>query len=243
MQQTGGQISPDGYWMWNGTQWVPNPYRAVAAPVFIPYESGRYRANVASILVASNVLGVVLITATNLTIDLMPNPNDQQSLVIGAMALISLPVFYGTLIGAAVCYAMWLHRVIRNMPALGSPDPRWTPARAVTYCFIPIATLFFPVWAVLDAWRGGDASRRWLDRNARRTLRAPALITGWWSAWLIGGYALNIGSRVTGSGGAFFDLLGALGLCVAAWLCILVIRDVTARQERKNGLIAAGQLA
>jgi hypothetical protein len=39
------------------------------------------------------------------------------------------------------------------------------------------------------------------------------------------------------------DLVGSIVLIAAAALAILTIRDVTARQDRKNELIVTGQLA
>jgi hypothetical protein len=39
------------------------------------------------------------------------------------------------------------------------------------------------------------------------------------------------------------SVLGSLVLAAAAALAILVVREVTARQDRKNELIATGQLA
>ena len=243
MQQQSGQISPDGYWMWNGAQWVPNPYRpAPAPPPAAPYESAGPRAGTASILVLSSIAGIVLLTAANLVIDLIPNPDDNQSLIVGLLSLVALVVWLGTLIGAVVFFCMWLHRVVRNMPALGSPDPRWSPARAVVYCFIPFILLVHPLWSVLDAWRGADASRRWLDQGTRRMLRAPSLIVGWWAAWLIGSFVLNISSRMSGGIAVALDVVGATSQIAAAVLCVMVIRAVTARQERKNQLIAGGQL-
>ena len=242
MQQT-GQISPDGYWMWDGTQWVPNPHRPVAAPpAAAPYESPASRAGIASILLYSNIAGILFLMVDGVLIDLLPNPTDAQSIVIGLWSLVTIVVWGGTLIAAIVFFCMWLHRVVRNMPALGAPDPRWSPARSVVYCFIPFVMWVHPLWSVLDAWRGADTSRRWLDRTARRTIPPPQLMVWWWAAWLIGSYVLNIGSRLNGGVAAALDVLGGIGQMAAAVLCVMVIRDVTARQERKNQLIASGQL-
>ncbi|HSS62258.1 MAG TPA: DUF4328 domain-containing protein [Candidatus Limnocylindrales bacterium] len=237
-----GQISTDGYWMWNGTEWVPNPYGPAAAPPSAPYESAGFRAGVTTILVAATIPGLVLLTSVDLAIDFIPAPNDQQSLLIGLAALLAVVLWIGALIGAAVFFCMWLHRTVRNMPALGAPDPRWSPARAVVYCFIPIVSWFHPLWSVLDAWRGADASQRWLALPSRRRIPAPTLIVVWWASWLVGIFFGNIGSRMTGPSAAVLDVIGGVALAVAAVLCILVVRDVTARQERKNQLIVTGQL-
>lgn len=240
-EQTTGQFSPDGYWMWNGAQWVPNPYRPVAAPApTVPYESPGSRAGIAAILIYSSIAGIVLLTVANVAIDLTPNASD--NLTVSALALVAFLVWLGTLVGAIVFFCMWLHRVIRNMPSLGAPDPRWSPARAVVYCFIPFVFWVHPLWSVLDAWRGADTSRRWLDRGTRRTLRAPGLFVAWWASWLIGNYTSNIGARYNGSPGAVLDVIGSVGQIIAAVLVVMVIREVTARQERKNELITSGQL-
>lgn len=241
--QPAGQISPDGYWMWNGTEWVPNPYRPRAsAPSASPYESARFRAGVVTILLVATIPGALLLTAADLAIDLVPNPNDQQSLVIGLLALLAIVVWFGALIGATVFFCMWLHRVIRNMPVLGSPDPHWSPNRAVVYCFIPIVSWFHPMRSVLDAWRASDSSQRWLPQGSRRAISAPVLIVVWWTSWLIGIFAGNIGLRMSGVGAAVFDVVAGIGLISAAVFCLLIVRDLTDRQDRKQALIASGQL-
>lgn len=240
-EQTTGQVSPDGYWMWNGTQWVPNPYRPVAAPPpTVPYESAGARAGFAMIVLYASIAGIVLLAAANIVSDVVPNPSD--NLAVGALALVALLVWLGTYIAAIVFFCMWLHRVVRNMPSLGAPDPRWSPARAVVYCFIPILNWFHPLWSVLDAWRGADSSRRWLDQGTRRTLRAPQIFVWWWVAWLGGNYVANIGSRFNGTAGVVLDAIGGAGQVAAAMVVVMVIRQVTARQERKNELITSGQL-
>jgi uncharacterized protein DUF4328 len=244
VQQQAGQISPDGYWMWNGAEWVPNPYRPVPAPpVSVPYGSAASRATVTSILLAVNIAGTVLFTIATVIDDLNPSPGDEQTAaVIAVLTLLAVVVWFATFIACIVFFSMWLHRVVRNMPQLGAPDPRWSPARSVVYCFIPILNLVHPLWSVLDAWRGAAASRRWLDKPSRRAIRPPLLFAGWWTTWLVGNYSFNISARLSGTAAAIFDVVGGMGICVAAALCILIVRDVTARQERKSQLIASGQL-
>jgi Domain of unknown function (DUF4328) len=80
-------------------------------------------------------------------------------------------------------------------------------------------------------------------------MKVPGLIIGWWSLWLIGNLLSNAGTRLTGpdSGtvatGDALIIVGTLLLIGAAVLAVLVVRAVTARQDRKNELIASGQLA
>ncbi len=174
---------------------------------------------------------------------------DTYTIGLGLVALLFLVLYYGSLVPAVVFFSMWLHRVIRNMPALGSLDPRWSPAGAVGRCFIPIMNWFHPLYGTLDAWRGSEPGRRYLNRLDRRAVRPPWLIAGWWALWLGGGLVLTISNLLmsskdagTETSGALVGVAGFLLLTGAAVLAVLVVRDVTARQERKNQLIATGQL-
>lgn len=241
MQQQTGQFSPDGYWMWNGTQWVPNPYRTLAAPpAAAPYQPADFRAFVTSVLLVANIVGVVLLTVAIVVGDLSSAAS--SNLLFSFFVLFAVLAWFGTLIPAIVFFCMWLHRVVRNMPALGAPDPRWSPARSVVFCFIPIVNWFHPLWSTLDAWRGADASRRWIDQGSRKAIRPPVLFATWWATWLIGNYAFNISARLSGAAAALFDVLAGACLVVAALLCMRMVREVTARQELKNQLIASGRL-
>lgn len=226
--------------MWNGTQWVPNPYRpAPMPPMAAPYESAAARAGIASIFMYVSIAGTVLLVVASVAIDLVTDPNN---LGVGLLSLLAFIVWIGTFVAAIVFFCMWLHRVVRNMPSLGAPDPRWSPARAVVYCFIPFIWFIHPLFSVLDAWRGADTSRRWLDQGTRRTLRTPQLLVAWWVAWLGGSFLSNIGGRFTGPVGVVFDVTGGVAQIVAVVLVVMVIRQLTARQDQKNELITSGQL-
>jgi hypothetical protein len=47
---------------------------------------------------------------------------------------------------------------------------------------------------------------------------------------------------MTGGIAVVLDVVGAVGQIAAAALCVMVIREVTSRQELKNQLIASGRL-
>jgi hypothetical protein len=256
MAQQVGQISPDGKWLWNGTEWVPHSVvpAAVAPPPVPwarPYESAHQRATLATIFLLASIVGWLVLGGFNVLVagaGLLTATDTQESLIVVG-ALVSLLVYFGTLIPAIVFFCMWLHRVVRNMPALGSWDPRWSPAGAVGRCFIPFLNLAHPMSGTLEAWRGSDSSRRWINVAERKAMKVPGLIIGWWSLWLIGNLLSNIGTRLTGpaSGtvatGDALIIVGTLLLIGSAVLAVLVVRAVTARQDRKNELIATGQLA
>lgn len=253
MQQA-GQVSADGYWLWNGAEWVPNPYRPAASePWLQPYVSAQFRATMVTVFIAANLIGVLLFIVFD-GLDVIHveqgSPKDTFFLLEGFVALLAVFAYYATFIPAIVFYCMWLHRVVRNMPSLGSIDPRWTPAGAVGRCFIPFLNLLHPVLSVLDAWRGSLPERRWTDLRTRRSLRAPVLIVAWWTTflvcrlvgWIGFGFqqADDVNSKLVGIA---IDVVSQGLLVTAAVLAILVVRRLTARQERKQELIASGQLA
>jgi hypothetical protein len=253
--QQAGQLSPDGRWLWNGAEWIPHTPVAVA-PVVVTwarsYDSARFRATVVTVLLLANVAALLIgiffdsvLFASGADTTAL---SDSQSVAIGLLALTYLVTFYGTFIPSIVLFCMWLHRVVRNMPALGSWDARWSPAGAVGRCFIPFLNLAHPMSGTLEAWRSSDPTQRWANVVSRKRMSPPALIVGWWAAWLIGGLLSRVSFQLGRSNdpaqvatSALVDLVSAVLLIAAAVLAVLVVRDVTARQDHKNALITAGQ--
>ena len=257
MAQHAGQVSPDGLWIWNGSQWVPNPPPA-APPALAawarPFESASYRATFLTILLLSNAAALVIgIIFDTVFIAFGGNPaalSGGQALAVALLGAAYVVTYYGTLIPSIVLFCMWLHRVVRNMPALGSWDARWSPSGAVWRCFIPFLNLVHPMLGTLEAWRASDPAHRWANLAARRAIRPPWLIVAWWTAWLLRGIATSISLQLGRSGdpglttaSTWFDLLSAVLEIAAAAAAILVVREVTARENRKNELIQTGQLA
>jgi hypothetical protein len=247
MAQPPAQVSPDQQWAWNGTQWVPNAPTAPASnqPSWArAYEPAGSLARWAVLLIVANLASEVLLTlALVVGVDFAPaSPDDTQALVLGVLLLTAIAAYVGTFIPAVVLFCMWLHRAVGNMPALGSPDARWSPAGAVGRCFIPFLNLAHPLLGALDAWRGADASGRHLDLVARKRLRAPGVMVGWWALWLIAAYLGRASSEVTGSSGAVLDALAGAASVAAGVLAILVVQRLTARQELKHQLIETGRL-
>jgi hypothetical protein len=190
-------------WYWDGVRWVPYRQPVAGMPLSRPFESARLRATILTICLAANAFGIVLLALFNLLViaagGVTNTTNDTQTLLVGLVALLAIVVYFGSFIVTIVFFCMWDHRVVRNMPALGSPDPRWSPAGAVGRCFIPFLNLLHPYWSVLDAWRGADPTLRWSDRPARQRIGAPRLLAGWWACWLIGSWTSNISGRLSNS--------------------------------------------
>ena len=250
-------MSPDFNWTWNGTEWVPSQAPTLP-PLGVawarPYESAGFRATAVTIFLLANAaalfIGIVFdLVLVSLGADLT-RATEEQALAVGLLALVYLVILYGTYVPCVVLFCMWLHRVVRNMPALGSSDARWSPSGAVWRSFIPIFSWFHPLMSTLDAWRASNPSRRFIDVRTRRAIGVPMLFAGWWALWLIGNFSGSVGLSLANNDN--FDLftfgtgihgLGNVLLIVAAGLAIMVVREVTQRQDRKNELITTGQLA
>jgi hypothetical protein len=255
MAQQVGHVSPDGRWLWNGSQWIPNV--PVAAPQSTgtwarPYESARARARLVRVFLAANIVGLVIGIVYNLVVIAIGHKNwtDTQAVIVVLVALAFLVTYLGTSVPAIVFFCMWLHRVVRNMPALGALDPRWSPAGAVGRCFIPFLNLIHPMSGTLEAWRGSESSRRWINVGERKAMRVPGLVSGWWALWLIGWFLSTISIRMSNSSdattaatGDWIEVFSSVVTIGAAILAGIVVREVTDRQDRKNDLIVSGQLA
>jgi hypothetical protein len=120
-------------------------------------------------------------------------------------------------IGAALLgglfFLMWVYAAHKNLPALGTPHPQFTPGWAVGWFFIPIMNFFKPCQAIMELAEGSDpgrvaeaaALRRFSERAAGgsslfqksaemelrelggRTPKGTALIVVWW-VWRIAGF-------------------------------------------------------
>jgi hypothetical protein len=257
MAQQAGQLSPDGKWVWNGAQWVPYaPIPTLAAQVTWAqaFESASFRATFVTIFFLANaaalVMGVILDIVFISSDAALATLSSTEFLPVDLANLIYASVYYGTLIPSVVFFCLWLHRAVRNMPALGAWDARWSPAGAVGRSFIPFLNFAHPMSGTLEAWRASDPTRRWIDVLARKRMGPPALIVMWWMAWIVGGLVSRISFRMAFSKdpgtltmATWLDLLSSVLLIAAAGLAILVVREVTARQNHKNELIVTGQLA
>lgn len=247
-----GQLSSDGLWVWNGAQWVPNPRAAASAPVR-PYESAGFRALFVVLCLGINVFGIVMLLVVDLayiaTGGDITSAGDAVTIGLGLFALGTLIVYYGSLIASAVVFCMWLHRVVRNMRALGAPDPRWSPAGAVGRCFIPFLNFVHPYLSIVDAWKASDPSTLRADQSMRNVRPVAGAVMAWWLTWWAGRAVSIFSNRMINSSdtgtvvtGAVIDLVANATLIVAAGLAILVVRRLTSRQDVKQDLIATGRL-
>jgi hypothetical protein len=246
-------VSPDGRWVWNGPQWVPNTQAQVAL-LPKPYESARFRSTFVVIFLALNGLALLLSCIVDVAfVAVGGNLNaagDTVAIGIGVFSLFVLLLLYGSWIPGIVLFCMWLHRIVRNLPWIGAPDPRWTPGGAVGRCFIPGLNFVHPFFSVIDVWKASDPTTARADQPIRNSRPVAPLIAAWWGTY-IGGRVVSIfSSRLVNSPdagtvvvGAFIDIFANVVVAAAAVLAIFMVRQVTARQDAKRDLMTSGRLA
>jgi hypothetical protein len=181
-------------------------------------------------------VGIAQLAAPDLKILEGENDGSSMWLMLQSLGLLlRLPLY----IFAVVIFLVWLYRSSSNLGALRTRTQEFSPGWAVGWWFIPIASLFRPFQAVREIWSQSDpefdASLGFAPQN---TGGAPAYMSFWWFFWLTSNFALNITGRVFDPddlrtvypSGVLFTITGVLSFA-AAILLIMVVRDITTRQE------------
>jgi hypothetical protein len=168
--------------------------------------------------------------------------NDLLLLLVGLGALV-------VYISLVVAFLLWLHRVSKNVPALGNARSKveYTPGWAVGWFFIPFANLVMPYKAVREVWDKSDPAIKYEDDIMFTPPGSATLVLGWWIAWVASNVLSNISWRLMGDstpGTANFvagvDIIADASGIIAAVLAILVVRDIDRRQsERARHVIYA----
>lgn len=125
---------------------------AVTNRATIPYHSAALFALVASILIlAVAAMGIVILIASldsaaivREQITIVINGGTVNEAAIDAQdAALTTPslIRFVLLVAAVIAFAIWLNRVISNIPALGGGQPKTTPMQALIYPVIPIWNL------------------------------------------------------------------------------------------------------
>jgi hypothetical protein len=171
------------------------------------------------LMTAADLLAVGMKTAGPLASD----QKDFLDLAQGVPALLYIVALAVTI----VAFCMWLHRLYRNLPALGASGLRYSPRWAVGAWFIPILNLWRPYQIVREAWQQlAPAGQAW------------DLLKVWWGLWLISNYVDNFVVRqnfVNGAGNDALDAASNVVDAIAAAAAIMVVMRLTAWQRQKAG--------
>jgi len=114
------------------------------------------------------------------------------------------------LLPTIVVWCIWQHRAQRNATELAGGGLRFTPAMAVAWWFIPIASLWKPFQAMRELWRASHGPA-WVSDPTW------VVLGWWWATWLL--------SFLSGTG----DGTGTLGASAQAPLSVsdMLTRDTS----------------
>ncbi|MFC8715955.1 DUF4328 domain-containing protein [Kitasatospora sp. NPDC057198] len=121
-------------------------------------------------------------------------------------------------LGAVVGFLLWFRRSRLNAEFLAPGSWRYSAGFAVGAWFVPLVMWWIPRRIALDIWRASPpATGAWV-------------VDAWWAAWVGNAFctvlAQQFGERFYG-----YTLLGQAGYVAAAVLVVVMIRQVSARQE------------
>ena len=207
------------------------------APEFV---SARPQARLAvAVLIANIVAGGLAMVAYGvfIAIELAVTLDDSSVQLANYVVAVLLAIYYVTTLLALTTFGIWLHRIATNMPGLGADDVRFRPGSGA---------YLHPAATAIDAWKGATTDQLRTSRQDRWYMKAPYYYRVWWQLPIGGALLWAYISRRAPSPIPFVPSMNVISLALfvaTAALTILVIRQVTARQDRKQELILTGRLA
>jgi hypothetical protein len=159
--------------------------------------------------------------------------DDGYGLALAGGALMGLLVWVATFVLAAVFFGIWIHRAAKNLPALGATYLQFTPGWCVGWFYVPIMSLFKPYQAMREIWQQSEPDADATPVYGVMPSNGTPLMPLWWGAWLGSAVAFNVSGRMTEMSAITKVALVASALQVVAGIaCVLLMRQVAARQER-----------
>ena len=155
---------------------------------------------------------------------------------------------FAALVTTGIAFIAWFFRAYVNIERLGARGLRATKGWSIGVWFIPLVNLIRPKQLMDDIWRASDPALPAGEVRDWQRAAVPGLLSGWWAAFLITGFASNIagGMRDIAETAAARRSAGQIamitdaGMIAAAVLAVLVIRAVTSRQESRAARVDSG---
>jgi len=182
----------------------------------------------------SVLLGLGQMLSPDFIVDL-DGPYSFWLLAQSFVATANLPVYALT----AIFFLIWLNKANKNLTPLGADYLEFSSGWAVGWWFVPFANLVKPFQVVREVWRESDPEiEEGTGFLSNVASGAPGYMALWWGLWIVSNIFNNIAARASEASstesiqlsGAVFAASGATGVA-AAVLAIMVVRDITQRQE------------
>ncbi|MBI5624012.1 MAG: DUF4328 domain-containing protein [Elusimicrobia bacterium] len=146
------------------------------------------------------------------------------------------------LAATAAVFCAWAYRANANCRALGASGMTFTPGWTAGWFFVPVMNLYKPYRALREVYM---ASAPEADAETWRSGAVPALVRAWWGVWLLNGFLGQVSWRMSESRGDYSSSsaawVGAAASAAggaAAVLCLLLVRSIHSRLERKAGRLS-----
>lgn len=156
-----------------------------------------------------------------------------------ALGLMTMGLYFAT----AIVFIQWFHRAYGNLDHFGHNREHGT-GWAIGAWIVPFISLIRPYQMAREIWNASDP-----DRGAEwEPASSPALLSGWWGLWIAGNVLGQVAFRLSLGADTVDQFrtttmvqvgLDALNL-VTVPLAILVVRELTRRQEARAERIANG---
>jgi len=158
--------------------------------------------------------------------------NDSRQQLIGNLWVILY-------VATVVAFFLWLSRSYRNVSALTTLSPSYSPAWAVGSFFMPFLWLTRPLQIIRELWHLSDTdpSVATLHEEGRK-LPTPSVVGWWWGIWLVSVFLSQVVRNTTGHMNTPQEILNATYVSlasdfadlVAAGLAIAVVRAIDRKQ-------------
>lgn len=162
-----------------------------------------------------------------------PNvPIDEEDNLILAFGSLAIVNFF-ILVTWSVFFLFWFYKAYKNFIALGVRSWKYSPRSAVIFFFVPFANLWIPYIIAKEIWNYSDPGSILSEEPWNYESKRSEIVKLWWiTALLSGGLSLL----------ASFGLILVNGLTegvaiASSIFLILMVKEVTARQETKFRLI------
>lgn len=106
---------------------------------------------------------------------------------------------------AAVAFARFYYRAMRNLTLIGAAGLETSPFWSIGYYFVPVMNLWMPYSAICQIWRGSHDP-------AKADVNIPSFVGWWWFFWLTTNLLGNISFRLLKDAGSFGDQIGNMDL-------------------------------
>jgi hypothetical protein len=134
-------------------------------------------------------------------------------------------------LATATLFLMWVYRATANLPALGAPSTRFTPARAVKVFFIPFVNLVRVYQVMAMIWT--ESQSRTLADAGHSKPRSIVIVIAWYalglSAVLVDAI-LSVRSVTVGVG-IVPQMASVVLTATAAIVCAIMVYTADARQR------------